>query len=122
MIEKKVKTVHDALEGIESGMTIMFGGFGLCGIPENLILALRQKGVKNLTVISNNAGIDDFGAGLSSLALGLNATATRSQAVAIGAGSIANRPRCPVEPVTAILPAALFVPLIFIAIIIPLFI
>jgi 3-oxoacid CoA-transferase subunit A len=54
-----------ALEGLLfDGMTIMSGGFGLCGIPENLILALRESGVKNLTVISNNAGVDDFGLGL----------------------------------------------------------
>ncbi len=54
-----------ALEGLLfDGMTIMAGGFGLCGIPENLILALRASGVKNLTVISNNAGVDDFGLGL----------------------------------------------------------
>jgi 3-oxoacid CoA-transferase subunit A len=54
-----------ALDGILfDGMTIMAGGFGLCGIPENLILALRDSGVKNLTVVSNNAGVDDFGLGL----------------------------------------------------------
>src|SRR5271169_5608132 len=54
-----------ALDGLLfDGMTIMSGGFGLCGIPENLILALRNSGVKNLTVISNNAGVDDFGLGL----------------------------------------------------------
>jgi 3-oxoacid CoA-transferase subunit A len=54
-----------ALNGVLfDGMTIMSGGFGLCGIPENLILALRDSGVKNLTVISNNAGVDDFGLGL----------------------------------------------------------
>jgi 3-oxoacid CoA-transferase subunit A len=54
-----------ALEGLLfDGMTIMSGGFGLCGIPENLILAVRDSGVKNLTVISNNAGVDDFGLGL----------------------------------------------------------
>jgi 3-oxoacid CoA-transferase subunit A len=54
-----------ALDGLLfDGMTIMSGGFGLCGIPENLILALRDSGVKNLTVISNNAGVDDFGLGL----------------------------------------------------------
>ncbi|HEY5047354.1 MAG TPA: CoA transferase subunit A [Rhizomicrobium sp.] len=54
-----------ALDGILfDGMTIMSGGFGLCGIPENLILALRDSGVRNLTVISNNAGVDDFGLGL----------------------------------------------------------
>ncbi|MEW5701693.1 MAG: CoA transferase subunit A [Candidatus Zixiibacteriota bacterium] len=50
--------------GLKDGMTIMVGGFGLCGIPENLILALRDSGVKELTVISNNAGVDDFGLGL----------------------------------------------------------
>src|ERR1700678_3387976 len=54
-----------ALDGVLSdGMTIMSGGFGLCGIPENLILALRESGVRNLTVISNNAGVDEFGLGL----------------------------------------------------------
>jgi 3-oxoacid CoA-transferase subunit A len=54
-----------ALDGVLfDGMTVMAGGFGLCGIPENLILALRDSGVKNLTVISNNAGVDDFGLGL----------------------------------------------------------
>jgi len=54
-----------ALDGVLfDGMSILAGGFGLCGIPENLILALRASGVKNLTVISNNAGVDDFGLGL----------------------------------------------------------
>jgi len=54
-----------ALDGVlRDGMTIMAGGFGLCGIPENLILALRESGVKDITVISNNCGIDDFGLGL----------------------------------------------------------
>lgn len=54
-----------ALEGVLfDGMTIMAGGFGLCGIPENLILALRDSGVKELTVISNNCGVDDFGLGI----------------------------------------------------------
>ncbi|RMF12313.1 MAG: CoA transferase subunit A [Alphaproteobacteria bacterium] len=54
-----------ALDGLlRDGMTIMAGGFGLCGIPENLIEALRQSGAKDLTVISNNAGVDDFGLGL----------------------------------------------------------
>ena len=54
-----------ALEGLLfDGMTIMAGGFGLCGIPENLILAIRDSGVKNLTVISNNAGVDGFGLGM----------------------------------------------------------
>ena len=53
---------HAALSGIlKDGMTIMSGGFGLCGIPENLIAALRDNGVKDLTVISNNCGVDDFG-------------------------------------------------------------
>ncbi|WP_456275035.1 CoA transferase subunit A [Bacillus sp. AK031] len=54
----------EAIEGIQDGMTIMAGGFGLVGIPENLILALVEKGVKDLTVISNNCGVDDWGLGL----------------------------------------------------------
>ena len=59
------KTAGDALDGLLfDGMTVMAGGFGLCGIPENLIIALRDSGVKDLTVISNNAGVDDFGLGL----------------------------------------------------------
>jgi 3-oxoacid CoA-transferase subunit A len=62
---KIYQTAGDALKGVLfDGMTIMSGGFGLCGIPENLIAALRRSGVKNLTVISNNAGVDDFGLGL----------------------------------------------------------
>ncbi|MWB93699.1 3-oxoacid CoA-transferase subunit A [Flavobacterium sp. GA093] len=64
MITKKVNNVQDAIQGIESNMTIMFGGFGLCGIPENTIAALVQKPISNLTCISNNAGVDDFGLGL----------------------------------------------------------
>src|SRR5215472_99409 len=61
------KVVRDAIEAIadiHDGATIMLGGFGLCGIPENLITALRDKGTKNLTIISNNAGVDGRGAGL----------------------------------------------------------
>jgi 3-oxoacid CoA-transferase subunit A len=54
----------EAVEDIHDGATIMVGGFGLCGIPENLILALVEKGVKDLTVISNNCGVDDWGLGL----------------------------------------------------------
>ena len=53
-----------AIEGIKDGMTLMLGGFGLCGIPENCITALVEKGTKELTCISNNAGVDDFGLGL----------------------------------------------------------
>ncbi len=64
MIRKKVDTVTQALEGIQSGMTIMLGGFGLCGIPENLISALAQSSHKNFTCISANVGVDDFGLGL----------------------------------------------------------
>ncbi|MEL1255618.1 CoA transferase subunit A [Flavobacterium sp. DGU38] len=64
MITKKVKNVQDAITGIESGMTIMFGGFGLCGIPENTIAALVKTQISDLTCISNNAGVDDFGLGL----------------------------------------------------------
>ncbi len=64
MINKKVKNVQEALIGIESGMTLMLGGFGLCGIPENSIAELVKLGVNNVTCISNNAGVDDFGLGL----------------------------------------------------------
>ena len=64
MITKKVNNVQEATEGIENGMTIMFGGFGLCGIPENTIAALVNTTVSDLTCISNNAGVDDFGLGL----------------------------------------------------------
>jgi 3-oxoacid CoA-transferase subunit A len=64
MINKKVPNVQAALNGIENGMTIMLGGFGLCGIPENSIAELVRIGTKNLTCISNNAGVDNFGLGL----------------------------------------------------------
>lgn len=64
MINKKVNSVEEALSGVENGMTIMLGGFGLCGIPENSITELVRKNVKELTCISNNAGVDDFGLGL----------------------------------------------------------
>jgi len=64
MITKKVNNVQEAIQGIESGMTIMFGGFGLCGIPENTIAALVNTSISDLTCISNNAGVDDFGLGL----------------------------------------------------------
>jgi 3-oxoacid CoA-transferase subunit A len=57
-------SIPEALAGIPDGATIMVGGFGLVGIPENLILGLREVGVKNLTVISNNCGVDDWGLGL----------------------------------------------------------
>lgn len=63
-MNKVVKDAKDAIHDIQDGATIMVGGFGLCGIPENLITALHDKGVKNLTVISNNAGVDDFGLGI----------------------------------------------------------
>lgn len=64
MINKKVNNVQEALQGIENGMTLMLGGFGLCGIPENSIAELVKKETTNLTCISNNAGVDDFGLGL----------------------------------------------------------
>ena len=64
MITKKVNNVQDAIAGIETGMTVMFGGFGLCGIPENTIAALVKTQISDLTCISNNAGVDDFGLGL----------------------------------------------------------
>ena len=61
---KIVSSVKDALAGVKDNMTFLVGGFGLCGIPENLILGLRDSGVKGLTCVSNNAGVDDFGLGL----------------------------------------------------------
>jgi len=64
MINKKVNSVQEALLGIEDNITIMLGGFGLCGIPENSIAELVKKETTGLTCISNNAGIDDFGLGL----------------------------------------------------------
>ena len=64
MINKKVANVQEALQGVHDNMTFMLGGFGLSGIPENAITALVKLGVKNLTCISNNAGVDDFGLGL----------------------------------------------------------
>lgn len=64
MINKTVTDVVQAIEGIKSGMTIMFGGFGLCGIPENCITELSKRNINQLTCISNNAGVDDFGLGL----------------------------------------------------------
>jgi len=64
MIKKTVQNVEEALTGIENGMTLMLGGFGLCGIPENSISELVKKNVREITCISNNAGVDDFGLGL----------------------------------------------------------
>ena len=63
MINKAVENIEEALKGVESNMTFMFGGFGLSGIPENAIAALSQKEIFGLTCISNNAGVDDFGLG-----------------------------------------------------------
>jgi 3-oxoacid CoA-transferase subunit A len=64
MIDKRVKNAEEAVKDIPENATLMLGGFGLCGIPENCISALLKKGVKGLTCISNNAGVDDFGIGL----------------------------------------------------------
>ena len=63
-MNKIVADADEAIRDIQDGASIMVGGFGLCGIPENLIAALGRKGVKDLTVISNNAGVDDFGLGI----------------------------------------------------------
>jgi 3-oxoacid CoA-transferase subunit A len=63
-MDKRIASPDVAIEKVRDGMTILMGGFGLCGIPENLIAALRRKGTKELTVVSNNAGVDDFGIGL----------------------------------------------------------
>lgn len=64
MIDKTVENAEDAVKDIQDGATLMMGGFGLSGIPENCIAALLQKNIKNLTIISNNAGVDNFGIGL----------------------------------------------------------
>lgn len=63
-MNKVVKNAAEAIQGIQDNMTLMLGGFGLCGIPENAIAALVKSGVSGLTCISNNAGVDDFGLGL----------------------------------------------------------
>jgi 3-oxoacid CoA-transferase subunit A len=63
-MNKIVANSDSAIEGVENGMTLMLGGFGLCGIPENCIGSLVKKGTSNLTCISNNAGVDNFGLGL----------------------------------------------------------
>lgn len=64
MSSKVYSDANSALVGVKDNMTFLVGGFGLCGIPENSILALRDSGVKNITCVSNNAGVDDFGLGL----------------------------------------------------------
>ncbi len=63
-MDKRIASADVAIEKIHDGATILMGGFGLCGIPENLIAAVRRKGTKNLTIVSNNAGVDDFGIGV----------------------------------------------------------
>ena len=63
-MDKRITSADEAIKNLRDGMTLLMGGFGLCGIPENLIAALRRKGTKDLTVVSNNAGVDDFGIGL----------------------------------------------------------
>ncbi len=63
-MDKRVSSADAAIENLKDGMTILMGGFGLCGIPENLIAAVQRKGTKNLTVVSNNAGVDGFGIGI----------------------------------------------------------
>jgi len=63
-MDKRIASADAALANLRDGMTILMGGFGLCGIPENLIAALRRRGTKDLTIVSNNAGVDDFGIGL----------------------------------------------------------
>ena len=63
-MDKRVSSADSAIEKLTDGVTILMGGFGLCGIPENLIAAVRRRDTKNLTIVSNNAGVDDFGIGL----------------------------------------------------------
>ena len=62
--DKTVNSYTEALDGLQDGMTIIAGGFGLCGIPEGCIARIREMGVRDLTIISNNCGVDDFGLGL----------------------------------------------------------
>ncbi len=62
--DKRVSSYAEALEGLQDGMTVLAGGFGLCGIPENLIAEIKRKGTRDLTVVSNNCGVDGFGLGL----------------------------------------------------------
>jgi 3-oxoacid CoA-transferase subunit A len=63
-MDKRIASADVGIEKLRDGMTILMGGFGLCGIPENLIAAVRRKGTKDLTIVSNNAGIDGFGIGI----------------------------------------------------------
>jgi 3-oxoacid CoA-transferase subunit A len=63
-MDKRIASAGAAIENLQDGMTILMGGFGLCGIPENLIAAVRSKGTKDLTIVSNNAGVDGFGIGI----------------------------------------------------------
>ncbi|NIG21491.1 CoA transferase subunit A [Pantoea sp. Al-1710] len=63
-LDKRVTNYQQALAGLQDNMTLLAGGFGLCGIPENLIAEIRQQGIKGLTVVSNNCGVDGFGLGL----------------------------------------------------------
>jgi 3-oxoacid CoA-transferase subunit A len=63
-MDKRIASADAGIEHLRDGMTVLMGGFGLCGIPENLIAAVRRKGTKDLTVVSNNAGLEDFGIGL----------------------------------------------------------
>jgi len=63
-MDKRVSSADQAIANLQDGMTILMGGFGLCGIPENLIAAVERKGTKSLTVVSNNAGVDGFGIGI----------------------------------------------------------
>ena len=62
--DKRVNSYAEALDGLENGMTVLAGGFGLCGIPENLIAEIKRKGTRDLTVVSNNCGVDGFGLGV----------------------------------------------------------
>jgi 3-oxoacid CoA-transferase A subunit len=63
-MDKRIQSSDAGIERIQDGATILMGGFGLCGIPENLIWAIRRKGLRDLTIVSNNAGVDDFGIGI----------------------------------------------------------
>src|SRR6201982_1840898 len=62
-MDKRIASADMGIEKLRDGMTLLMGGFGLCGIPENLIAAVRRKGTRELTIVSNNAGVDGFGIG-----------------------------------------------------------
>jgi 3-oxoacid CoA-transferase subunit A len=84
-MDKRIASADAAIEHLKDGATILMGGFGLCGIPEELIEAVRRKGTRNLTIASNNAGVDDFGIGLQ---VELNPQGTFAERIRAGGAGI----------------------------------